>query len=262
MPPQSTTWQQPTEIFAHQQRAHTEQKHEYFDEALTAYRLAIELGDTLIDRDRGNAEWQEFLAALYSGAGGVHRGKRDTASALNMYRSAYGLRQTLATRDKSNKYRQRRLAVAGMSLAGLLKEQSPGSDEALKLYGEAIDILDELQPQYDRDVFSCYIGIGEILNSRNDWQGALQKYSMASGIAQGRAPKNASSTIWQKNLTSSYFKIGELLTAQDPSRALQHYQEALAFVSTELVAKYPDNREWQALASSLRAKLQNLMLKP
>ena len=233
--------------------------------ALAAYRSAIAIQERLSARDRDNATWQFSLAAFHTGLGGVLRRQNDLAGALEQYRQAYGLRQQLALKDPTNPGRQNSLAFAGISVADLLYAQKQNLDEAVKLWRAAIEILDEARPRYDRNVFDCYIKIGDILLLKDDREGALKEYKVAWAIARDIAAKNTSSVIWQRNLTISYIKIGDLLASQERSReALEHYEKALEIV-TALAVKDPKSNEWSALVESLKAKiqkLQSLVLKP
>jgi tetratricopeptide (TPR) repeat protein len=231
------------------------------DAALAGFRSAIAIQERLIARDPENATWQFSLAAFNAGLGGVLSRQGDLAGALERYRKAYALRQTLALKDPGNPGRQTSLAMAGISIADLLRAQKQNLDEAMKLYRAAIEILDEVRPRYDRNVFDCYIKIGDILILQSDREGALKEYKVAWAIARDSAARNSSSVIWQRSLATSYIKIGDVLTAQERAReALEQYQKALEIVM-ELMAKYPKSAEWPALVESLKAKIESLALK-
>ena len=232
------------------------------DAALAEYRIAIGIREDLLTKDPTNANWQISLAPIYAGAGEVLRRKGDLAAALEQYRKAYTLRQDLAIKDPTNPGRQYSFAIAGMSVADVLVAQNQDLDEAVKLYRAAIEILDDLRPRYDRDVFRCYIKIGDILRSRGDPEGALTEYKRASAIARQSAAKDPTSAPWQRNLADSYAKIGGFLIEQGRTReALEHYKNALEFVE-ELAAKRPTNIAWTALVQSLKAEVQKLASKP
>ena len=138
-------------------------------------------------------------------------------------------------------------------------------DEAVKLCRAAIEILDEARPRQDRNVFGCYIKIGDILLLQDDREGALKEYKVAWAIARDIAAGNPGSVTWQRNLATSYIKIGDLLAKQERSReALGQYEKALEIV-TELAVKYPKTDEWPALVEALKTKIQkiqSLVLKP
>jgi tetratricopeptide (TPR) repeat protein len=228
------------------------------DAALGEYRLAIEIQESLVAKDPDNATSLFPLASSYAGMGALLRRLGDDSQALEQYRKAYGIRQTLARKDPSNPVRQNSFALAGISVAELLGAQKSNFDEALKLYRDAIIILDEVRPRYDSNVFDCYIKIGDILMSRNDRDGALTEYKVAQGIAVDAAAKAPGSVPWQRNLATSYTKIGDLLAAQARLReAHEEYRQALDILKA-LAERNPKSDEWPALAESLNTKIQNL----
>jgi tetratricopeptide (TPR) repeat protein len=241
--------------------------------ALTEYRRAIEIQQRLIDNDPSNATWQFSLATFRSGMAGALRRKGELAAALEQSRYAYAIRQALVRKDPSNPSRQVSLALAAISVADLLSDpkqdvndavkQKQNLDDAMKLYRDAIEALDETKQQrYDSNVFDSYIKIGDILNSRADRDDALKEYKVASGIALGRAAGNPDSVTWQRNLAISYIKIGDVLAVQERSReAIEHYQKALDIV-TALAAKYPQVAEWRTRTELLNEKIAKLTARP
>ena len=149
-----------------------------------------------------------------------------------------------------------------MSVADLLVAQNQNLDEAVKLYRTAIESLDDLRPRYDRDVFRCYIKIGDILKARGEPEGTLREYEVASGIAREFVGKDATNAAWQTSLAESYAKIGGFLIEQGRTReALEHYQRALKFVEA-LDAQHPGNAGLVALVQLLKTAIGNLTPKP
>ena len=117
------------------------------------------------------------------------------------------------------------------------------------------EILDEARPRYDRNVFDCYIKIGDILILTSDRDGALKEYRVASAIARDLAASNTDSVIWQRNLATSYIKIGDILAAQERcargDRALPEGPGNCDGARGEV----SQSDEWPALAKSLKAKI-------
>jgi tetratricopeptide (TPR) repeat protein len=253
---------------SHKEIAELHAKRGDLDAALDEYRLAIGIREKLLDKDPLNTDRQSSLASLYVGEGVVLERKGNLAAALEQYRKAYKLRRELALRDRTNPVWQRNFATAGMSAADLLEAQNAAQNnvvqsqdlnEAAKLYRDAIGILLLLGPRYDRhvfrDVFHCYIKIGDILKSQNDPEGALKEYGRASRIARDSTAEDATSVQWHKKLAQSYDKIGEFLAAQERAdEALEHYQTAIKFVEN-LAAKYPQIAALPALAERLKEKI-------
>jgi len=225
------------------------------DAALDEYDLAIKIQEGLKARDHDNATWHFSLAALYDSAGAILKGRNNLSGALDRYREAYSHRQWLARKDPTNSRTQNSFVTATIRVADLLAAQEQNLDEAVKLYRSAIAILDEARPIYDREVFNCYIKIGDVLKLQHDGEGALKEYGRASRIARDSTAGDATSVQWQKNLAQSYDKIGEFLAAQERAdEALEHYQTAITFVEN-LVAKYPQIAALPALAERLKEKI-------
>jgi tetratricopeptide (TPR) repeat protein len=229
-----------------------------FDAALAEYRLAIDILEPLVEKDPGNANWQVSLAPLYAGAAGVLKRTGDLPRALEQYRKAYAIRRELVVKDPTKPARQHSFATAGMTVADLLVEQNQALDEAVSIYRAAIESLDDFSPKYDRDIFRCYIKIGDILKSRNNPEGALTEYRKAAAIAQEAASSDATSATWPRSLTESYTKIGDLLIAEGRRvEALEHYKKALD-VGEKLATKHPENAAWAALVQSLQTEIKKL----
>ena len=233
------------------------------DVALDEYEKAIDIQERLLNNDAGNATWQLSLAASRIGLAEVFKKKGEWGAALKQARYAYALRDALAGKDPSNPSRQNSLAKAAISVADLLTKQKDideavkrkNYDEAIKLYREAIEILDDATPRDDGNVFESYIKIGDILDSRADRDGALKEYKLASGIALSAATSSPDSVKWQRNLAKSYDKIGDVFAGlENPREAITQYQHALEILKA-LAAKYPQASEWRAFAESLNAKI-------
>jgi tetratricopeptide (TPR) repeat protein len=239
-----------------------------FDAALAQYRLAIGIVEGLLKRDPANATWQIALAPLYVGVSELFKNKGDLATALVQYRQAYTLRRELSLRDPAISARQYSYATAGISVADLLVTQNQDLDDAAELYRAAIETLDILQQQllkdkkprselYERDVFRCYLKIGDILKS-GDMESALKEYKKAQGIAEASAKEETTGATWEKNLAEAYAKIGQFLVARGHrSEALGHYNKALEFVEAR-VAEHPENAGWAALTQFLKAEIEKL----
>lgn len=129
---------------------------------------------------------------MFGDVGAVYKRKGDLTAALENYRKAYSLRRIIAS-GSAVAFRQHSFAIAGMAVADVLTALNQNLDEAITLYREAIETLDELRPRYDGDVFRSYNRIGDILKSRNDPAGALKEYRVAESIARDSAAKGQQS---------------------------------------------------------------------
>jgi tetratricopeptide (TPR) repeat protein len=229
--------------------------------SVDSYRHAVDILENLRIKDPINAAWLNALAPWYAEYGALLK-DQDKVDALEQYRKAYALRRELALRDPTKPDRQVAFARAGRSLANLLYEQNRELDETVKLHRESIEILDDLRPNYDQDVFRSYMSVGNIQKARTDPEGALKEYERASGIARESVLRDQASVSWQENLAESLAKIAEILIEQGrTSQALDHYRRALEFVQA-VAAPHPENAAWAAFVGSLKAKTQSLEPKP
>jgi tetratricopeptide (TPR) repeat protein len=230
-------------------------RREEWGNASAEYASAIAIQERLIAADRDNATWQYSLANLYAGMARILQRQDDLPGALDRYRKAYEIRQALALKDPTSPARRNNLAKAAIAVADFLEAQKNNLDEAVKLYREAIAIQDETLPRHDEDVFHCYLKIGDILSSQDARENALTEYTRAWSIANNMTIEDTSSIKWQRNLMTTYIKIGDLLEEIRPDDALTQRKLALN-IATMLAAKYPKSAEWASQVQTLKVKIQ------
>ena len=80
--------------------------------ALSSYRKALGIAETLAARDAANTDWQRDLSVGYEKIGDVQVKQGDVAGALSSYRKDLGIAETLAARDANNAQWQRNLIVS------------------------------------------------------------------------------------------------------------------------------------------------------
>jgi tetratricopeptide (TPR) repeat protein len=145
-----------------------------------------------------------------------------------------------------------------MRVAEMLVALKGDLNEAVRLYREAINSIDDFRPRYDQDIYRAYIKIGDIEQSRGDQKEALTKYQLALGIARESAAKDPTRAAWRNDLAESAFKVGDVLAGQGPkAEVIDHYQKILEFVQA-LADKNSEIAGWATLAQSLRAKIDIL----
>ena len=80
---------------------------------------------------------------------------------------------------------------------------------------------------------------------KGDGPGALAAYRKSLAIAEALAARDPANTAWQRDLSVSHERIGNVLVAQgDGPGALAGYRKSLA-IREALVARDPANTEWQ-----------------
>ncbi len=86
--------------------------------------------------------------------------------------------------------------------------------------------------------------MGDLL-AKGDLAGALKAYQQDLAIAQKLAAQDPGNAGWQRDLSVSFNKIGDVQSAQgDLGGALEAYQASLA-IRQKLAAQDPGNAEWQ-----------------
>jgi tetratricopeptide (TPR) repeat protein len=84
-----------------------------------------------------------------------------------------------------------------------------------------------------------------VLRDEGDRSGALVAYRRVLAIRETLAAKDPGNTGWQRDLSVSHTKIGDVLLAEgDRSGALAAYRKDLA-IAEALAAKDPGNAKWQ-----------------
>ena len=89
------------------------------------------------------------------------------------------------------------------------------------------------------------LGLGEIHVSRGDLGAAMATFRKASAIAERLAKADPGNAGWQRDLSVSHEKIGDVLRAQgNLPGALESYRASLAIIE-RLAKADPGNAGWQ-----------------
>ena len=81
--------------------------------------------------------------------------------------------------------------------------------------------------------------------ARGNLDAALKAYQDSLAIAEKLAAQDPSNTEWQRDLSVSFNKIGDVQRARgNLDAALKAYQDSLA-IREKLAAQDPSNAEWQ-----------------
>ena len=84
-----------------------------------------------------------------------------------------------------------------------------------------------------------------MLVAQGDTSGALKAYRDGLAIAETLAASDASNSQWQRDLSVSHNKIGDVLVEQgDTAGALKAYRDSLA-IRERLAASDASNSQWQ-----------------
>jgi hypothetical protein len=97
-----------------------------------------------------------------------------------------------------------------------------------------------------------------VLVAQGDGAGALAAYRTGLAIREVLAARDPANTDWQRDLSVSHNKIGDVLVAQgDGAGALAAYRTGLA-IAEVLAARDPANAQWQTDVAVSCAKLGTL----
>ncbi|MEO5346424.1 MAG: tetratricopeptide repeat protein, partial [Magnetococcus sp. YQC-9] len=233
-------------------------------EALTGYRKAAEISDTLARSDPKNARLQLALAVNHERFGNTFRSQGDLPGALGEYRAGMEIKKRLIAQDPKNAEWQRALFVSHDRLGDILKLQGdlPG---ALGEYRAGMEIekrliaQDPKNAEWQRDLFVSHDRLGDILKLQGDLPGALGEYRAGMEIIERLAAQDPRNAGWQRDLSISHIKLGGIFQAQgDLPAALGKYRAAME-IAKRLVAQDPKNAQWQSDLSSRHDQLGEIL---
>ena len=99
-----------------------------------------------------------------------------------------------------------------------------------------------------------------MLMAQGDGPGALAAYRTGLAIREALAARDPANTEWQRDLSVSQNKIGDVLVAQgDGPGALAAYRTGLA-IREALAGRDPANTEWQRDLSVSHERIGNVLV--
>jgi tetratricopeptide (TPR) repeat protein len=166
-------------------------------------------------------------AIAYRNLGAI-AGLRDPKRALEAYEKAASL-------DPGD--------VGSLFWAGRIEIDHGDLDEAQTPLERVLELAEtDDQTHYK---YWAYIGLGGIWRKRGDLKAALKSYSDSLAIAKRVARSDPGNPNWQREVSVSYNKVGEVQVAQgDLKAAVKSYTEALT-IRERLAKSNPGNADWQ-----------------
>jgi tetratricopeptide (TPR) repeat protein len=166
-------------------------------------------------------------AIAYRNLGAI-AGLRDPKRALEAYEKAASL-------DPGD--------VGSLFWAGRIEIDHGDLDEAQTPLERVLELAEtDDQTHYK---YWAYIGLGGIWRKRGDLKAALKSYSDSLAIAKRVARSDPGNPNWQREVSVSYNKVGEVQVAQgDLKAAVKSYTEALT-LRERLAKSNPGNADWQ-----------------
>ena len=218
--------------------------------ALKSFRDSLAIMERLAQSDPSNAGWQRDLSVSYDKVGDVQEAQGDLEAALKSYRDGLAIKRTLAQSDPGNAAWQRDLSVSYKKVgdvqlalgdfAAAMKSairqshhhRAPGAIRSpqRRLAARSVSVVRQGRRRAGGAGRSC---------------GALISFSDSLAISERLAQSDPGNAGWQRDLSVSYTKIGDVQRAQrDLAAALKSYRDSLAIIE-RLVKSDPGNTGWQ-----------------
>ena len=86
--------------------------------------------------------------------------------------------------------------------------------------------------------------LGDIKKTRGNLNGALKLFQESLSYAEGLAAQDEKNADWQRDISVSYNRVGDVQQLQGDSAALKSYLNSLA-IADRLAKSAPGNALWQ-----------------
>jgi tetratricopeptide (TPR) repeat protein len=193
------------------------------DQAVAAYRRAVELSSWILAAYPASTEGKIHLATSLDGLGGVLQEKGDTAGALDSRRRGLAIRKELAESDPDNAHYRRQLGFShhNVGLSLMVAGDARGALEHFRRELELFDSLSAADPkdaQARRNRSLAYKQIGDALMRNADPHRALEQYRRSLEIDQALSSTDSSNAQALLDLSFSEGKAGSALAALGRTR--------------------------------------------
>jgi tetratricopeptide (TPR) repeat protein len=121
---------------------------------------------------------------------------------------------------------------------------------ALAEYGDDLEIMTRLtmkdpeNSEWQDELGSAHLGIGNVLRAQGDVAGALAEYRTDVDVTQRLAEKDPGNAKWQRDLSIGHVRVGDVLSGRGDPAALAEYR-AYFDIAERLAEKDPGNTQWQ-----------------
>jgi tetratricopeptide (TPR) repeat protein len=133
--------------------------------------------------------------------------------------------------------------VDGLLWHGWFEKEAGNLRAAEEAYRRLITVESDKEPGHD--VYWARVGLGGIAVARGDLGLAKSSYVDAQKIADRLAKADPNNAGWQRDLSVSYSRVGDVLRAQgNLTDALKYYRDSLA-IADRLAKADPNKAGWQ-----------------
>ena len=220
------------------------------DAALEAYGDGLAIAEKLAAQDPSNTEWQRDLSVSFNQIGDVQRARGNLDAALKAYQDSLAIREKLAAQDPSNS------RVAARPLGQLRGSATCSARRAIWTRALRPTRTGSPSPRsWPRRTRATPNGSATSRSASTRsatcrargaiWTARSRPTGTALAIREKLAAQDPSNTGWQRDLSVSFERIGDVQSAQgNLEAALKAYEDELA-IPEKLAAQDPSNTEWQ-----------------
>lgn len=214
------------------------------EDALLAYREALELQERLVRENPGVTAYLSDLAKSHNNLGSLlgETGKPDEA--LQAYEQALQIRLQMKREGETSAEAQNSLAQIYNNIGNLLCDTGK-TNEALQAFEEALKIRTQLAEEntgkaaFQGSLAVSYNNMGNLLADTGKLDQALQSYQQALKIREQLVQENPDDRVLQNNLAVSHYNIGILLhETGKPAEAMRSYRTARE-IQARLAKEHP-----------------------
>ena len=184
--------------------------------ALKSYRDSLAICDRLAKSDPGNAGWQRDLSVSYDKVGDVQVAQGDLAGALKSYRDSLAICRPAG----EIRSRQRRLAARSLGVVRQDRRRAGGAGRPCGGAEVLPATASRSQTGWRSPIPATPAGsaisrcrtnkVGDVLVAQGDLAGALKAYRDSLAIADRLAKSDPGNAGWQRDLSVSYDKVGDV----------------------------------------------------
>jgi serine/threonine protein kinase/Flp pilus assembly protein TadD len=196
---------------------------------------------------RHDASRTDELAVAYGKMGSLAEKMADHHQARELLAKARGIWETQLTEDPDNARYARNLAWCEKSLATITAATGPTSD-AIELLQQARRRLEHaaaIEPdKYAIELAMTCSDLGQMLSRTGDTESAVQEFKDAIAVLERQARTSPENQRVLQGLSTSYDRLGAVLSASDPGAAAEAYRKSIP-IQQKLVTADPINRLYQ-----------------
>lgn len=227
--------------------------------ALSSYRKALVIRESLSRADPGNQRLRRDLARLYGEISDILISSGDTAGAVAHSRQAAGIYETLAVQYAGDYEFQNERIVSTYKYANQLQKEGD-IDGSLIAYERASTLsrrLIEAKPAAvsgQIHLATSLDGIGDILRQKGNTDGALENRRKVLTIREALVKADPYNAHYRRQLGFAHHNLGLSLTeAGYVTQALQHFRSELSLFESLRMA---DSKDAQAQRNVSLAHIQ------